>query len=149
MEPVQTVLVAVDGSPESETAADYAIAIADRYGADVAALHVVDGAEQRAMATGELEPAEISDAAQALLDEIERNARERDVRVRQATAYGFSARSKVVHPGSVILDAAEEFPADFIVIPREPVEGRPPGEGTLAKAAEYCLQYASQPVLAI
>jgi hypothetical protein len=54
---------------------------------------------------------------------------------------------KTRHPGSVILDTAEELDADFVVVPREPVSGDP-GE-VLEKAAEYVLLYASQPTLSV
>jgi nucleotide-binding universal stress UspA family protein len=74
-------------------------------------------------------------------------ATERDVHISHSTAYGFSTRVKTRHPGSAILDTAEEVEADFIVVPREPVSGDP-GE-VLEKAAEYVLLYASQPVLSV
>lgn len=146
---VETLLVVVDGSDESLEAADLAVSIAGRYDAELAVLYVLDGAEYRALTAGEADPAERSADAQAFLERIDTAGRDASVPVRTATAYGYSARTKQVHPGSVVLDAAEEFDADFVVLPREPIGGLAPGEGTLAKAAEYVLLYASQPVLAV
>jgi nucleotide-binding universal stress UspA family protein len=70
-----------------------------------------------------------------------------DIPLSHSTAAGFSPSRLTVHPGSVILDVAEEITADFIVIPREPVSGDP--DQVLGKAAEYVLMYASQPVLSV
>ena len=47
----------------------------------------------------------------------------------------------------MVLDAAEDVAVDFIVIPREPVSGDP--DEPLGRAAEYVLQYATQPVLSV
>jgi hypothetical protein len=54
---------------------------------------------------------------------------------------------KLTHPGSVILDAADQIGADFLVIPRE--SAREESADVLEKAAEYVLLYASQPVLSV
>ena len=145
---VDTVLVAVDGSDESLAALEYAVAIADRYDAEIVALYVLDGAEYRAMTAGEIDPDTISTETQTYLADAKRVATEADVGFRSAVAYGFSSQRKLMHPGSVVLDATEDLQADFIVIPREPISGHP-FDGTLAKAAEYTLLYASQPVLAV
>ena len=146
---VSTVLVGIDGSDESFEAATYAIAIAARYGAELLTLHVVDSADYRAMTAGERDPGTISADGQAMLEEIRAEAEILDVHCRGATAYGFDVHRKLVHPGSVVLDAADDAGADFIVLPRESVDGAPRTEGTLAKAAEYALLYATQPVLAV
>lgn len=143
---VTTVLVGVDASDEAVTAADYALAIAAKYDAELVALHVVDSTDYRAMSSGEREPAMISADGEAVLADIAAKGEAEGVEVRGATAYGFDVHRKLVHPGSVVLDTAEEIGADFIVLPREPLEGT---EGTLAKSAEYALLYASQPVLAV
>lgn len=147
--PVATVLVGVDGSDESSDAADYAVRIAARYDAELVVLHVVDSADYRAMHAGDRDPETILADGQAILDRIEARADDEGITCRGATAYGFDTHRKLVHPGSVVLDAAEEVNADFIVLPREPIEGTIGPEGTLGKAAEYALNYASQPVLAV
>ncbi len=149
MEPpaVATVLVAVDGSEPSFEASTYAVALADRYGAELVALYVhgraVDDVHE-GLASAE----DLSSDAAAFLSEVREVTSEARVSLRTATAYGFSTERKLVHPGSVALDAAEEFEADFLVIPRE-AGGDRAAEGVLTKAAEYALLYASQPVLAV
>jgi len=50
------------------------------------------------------------------------------------------------HPGSAILDVAEELPADFVVVPRE-ADADP--EQTMGRAAQCVVEYASQPVLSV
>lgn len=151
MEPPQvgTVLVGVDGSDESSAAAEYAVAIAARYDAELVALHVVDRTEYDAMSAGDRAPESISADGQALLEGIRANAAAAGIESRGATVYGFDVHRKLVHPGSAVLDTAEDIGADFIVLPREPIDGDPGAEGTLAKSAEYALLYASQPVLAV
>ena len=69
------------------------------------------------------------------------------MRLDATVAYGFSKTKKSQHPGSVVLDTADEIGADFLVIPRE--DQHEDEQDTLAKAAEYVLLYASQPVLSV
>ena len=145
---VETVLVAVDGSEESLEAVEFAVAIATRYGGDLAVLYVLEGSDYRAVTAGEIDPEAISAESQSFLEDVDQLADEAGVTTRSAVAYGFSTHRKLSHPGSVVLDATDELDADFIVIPREAI-GLIPPDGTLAKAAEYALLYASQPVLAV
>ena len=144
---VETVLVPVDGSDESVTALEYGVAIADRYDAAVHVLYVLDEEVVQALEEGAVDEAVVSTRTQDFLAVATGIATERDVPVTSAMAYGFSTMRKSRHPGSVILDSAEEVDADFLVIPREPVSDAP-GD-VLAKAAEYVLLYASQPVLSV
>jgi nucleotide-binding universal stress UspA family protein len=144
---VGRVLVPVDASEESTRAVEYAVAIADRYDADVHAVYVVGEEVSRGIESGALEEAEVAEEARAYVEDVEAIAEEQGVGLSYATAYGFSTRRKAQHPGSVVLDNAEEVDADFIVVPREPLTGEP-GE-VLEKAAEYVLLYASQPVLSV
>ena len=146
---IDTVLVGLDATPDALTAAELAVAIAGRYDADLVGLFVHDEQEVAAVESGAISPEEISDVARGVLDDIATVAEAAGVTFRPATAYGFSTRRKLVHPGSVVLDAADEFAADFIVLPREPVGGTAPQTGTLVKAAEYALLYASRPILAV
>lgn len=69
------------------------------------------------------------------------------VELTHATAYGFSPTMKTRHPGTAVLDAADEVAADFIVLPREPVSGAP--DEPLEKAAGYVPGHAVQPVLSV
>ncbi|MFC6954046.1 universal stress protein [Halorubellus litoreus] len=143
---VDTVLVPVDGSDESVTAVEYAVAIADEYDASVYAVYVVGQDVVRAVEEGAVEADDVSSDSQSFMDDVAPIAAEHDVELRHSTAYGFSTTRKTQHPGSVVLDTADEVDADFLVVPREPM-----GEGgdVLAKAAEYVLLYASQPLLSV
>jgi nucleotide-binding universal stress UspA family protein len=144
---VDRVLVPVDGSEESTHAAEYGVVIADRYDAAVRAVYVVGEQLARGIETGAVDKDEVAEEADSYLAEVEAIAEEYGVDLTTATAYGFSTTRKAQHPGSVILDHAEEAEADFLVVPREPQTGEP-GE-VLEKAAEYVLLYASQPVLSV
>lgn len=144
---VNTVLVPVDGSDESVKAIEYAVSVADRYGADVHALYVFGEEVSRAIETGAIEEGDIIDETDSFIDGARSIAEDAGVELGSSIAYGFSTRRKLQHPGSAVLDCADEIDADFIVIPREPLSGEP-GE-VLEKAAEYVLLYASQPVLSV
>jgi len=144
---VETVLVPVDGSEASVRAAEYAVAVADRYDAGVHALYVLGEELVRAIESDTIDEAEAAAEAQAFIGDIADEADDYGVPVANSTAYGFSTSSKMTHPGSVVLDTAEDLEADFIVVPREQLTGEP-GE-VLSKAAEYVLLYASQPVLSV
>ena len=141
---VDRVLVAVDGSDESMVAVDHAVAVADRYAAELVVLYVLPREKYQAMAVGEVAVEAISETAQSVLADAANVGETAGLSVRQATAYGFSPYRKLTHPGSVVLDVAEDFVADLLVIPREREAG-----ATLGKAATYVLEYASQPVLAV
>ena len=144
---VQTVLAPIDGSDESLEAAEYAAAIAERYDARVHALYVLGESVVRAMTTGDVGADAVAEETRAFVGDVRALAVEHDVPFGTSTAYGFSTIRKSVHPGSVILDCADQLAADFIVIPRVfSEEGAP---DVLEKAAEYVLLYASQPVLSV
>ena len=142
-----TVLVPVDGSEESTTAVEYAVAIAAEYDADVHAVFVLGEEVVRAIEDDAVDENEVAADTEAFNDTAADVAASRGVELAMSQAYGFSTKLKTRHPGSVVLDTADEVDADFIVVPREPVSGDP-GE-VLEKAAEYVLLYASQPVLSV
>ncbi len=144
---VNTVLVPVDGSDESVRAVEYGVAIADRYDADVHALYVFGEEVSRAIETGTVAEDDIIDETESFIDSVRTITDGTDVELGSSIAYGFSTHSKLRHPGSTVLDCAEEIDADFLVIPREPFSDEP-GD-VLEKAAEYVLLYASQPVLSV
>jgi nucleotide-binding universal stress UspA family protein len=144
---IDLVLVPVDGSDEAREAVEYAVAIADRYGAAVHAVYVLNEQAVRAIETGMADPSEVAAEGEAFGEEARERAAESDVDLTNSVAYGFSTRSKLRHPGSVILDTAEDVDADFLVVPREAVSGDP--NEALEKAAEYVLLYATQPVLSV
>ncbi|MFB6135740.1 MAG: universal stress protein [Halobacteriaceae archaeon] len=144
---VDTVLAPVDGSDESAVAAEYAVAVADRYDATLYVVFVIGESVSRAIETGDLDADEVADSHRAFVGDVRGVAADHDVAMRASVAYGFSTTRKLQHPGSVILDTAEDVGADFIVVPRESM-GADEGE-VLEKAAEYVLLYASQPVLSV
>lgn len=144
---VERVLVPVDGSDESLTAVEYAVAVAKRYDAQVHAVYVLGEEVVRAIEEDVVDQSEVAEDTEAFTDTVRNLAHAEGVEVSTSIAYGFSTKRKTTHPGSVILDTAEDIDADFIVIPREPLTGEP-GE-VLEKAAEYVLLYASQPVLSV
>ncbi|WP_101294024.1 universal stress protein [Halegenticoccus soli] len=141
------VLVPVDGSEESETAVEYAVALAAEYGAEVHAVYVLGEEIVRAIETGVVDEEEVAAEGESFIETAEGIAGDRGVRLTTSTAYGFSTKVKARHPGSVVLDTAEELDADFVVVPREAVTDDT-GD-VLERAAEYVLLYASQPVLSV
>ena len=142
-----TVLVPVDGSEESTAAVEYAVAVAAEYDADVHAVFVLGEEVVRAIEDDAVDENEVAADTEAFSDTAADVAASRGVELTMSTAYGFSTNLKTRHPGSVVLDTADEVDADFIVVPREPVSGDP--SEVLEKAAEYVLLYASQPVLSV
>jgi len=142
---VETVLVPVDGSDPSDRAVEHAIAVASRYEASLHALVVLGERAATALNTGAMTEDEIAEEGAALADAV-RGSAPADVPVTDSAALGFSPTVKTRHPGSVVLDCADEVNADFVVVPREPVDE---SGDTLAKAAEYVVSYASQPVLSV
>jgi len=143
---VDTVLVPVDGTDASVTAAEYAFTVADRYDADAHALYVLGETVSRGLNAGEVDEPELADETRTFLADVEALAPE-SVHVDSTIAYGFSTTRKLQHPGSVILDCAADVEADFLTIPREGL--RDETGDVLEKAAEYVLLYASQPVLSV
>lgn len=142
---VETVLVPVDGSDESVTAIEYAVAIAEQYGASIHVVYVLGEEIVRGIETDTLDREAVASEAESFVETATGIADEAGVAVTSSTAYGFSTTQKTRHPGSAVLDCADEVDADFLVIPREPsTDG--PGD-VLERAAEYVLLYASQPVL--
>lgn len=144
---VDLVVVPIDGSEESRTAVEYAIAVADRYDAAVHALYVLGEPTVRALDNGAVAEAEIADDTEAFSDAIADLAAEAGVELATSIAAGFSTSVKTLHPGGVVLDTAEAVDADFIVVPREPAADTQ--SDVLETAAEYVLLYASQPVLSV
>ena len=142
---IDLVAAPVDGSPESTTAVEYAMAIADRYDAAVHAVYVLGEPRMRGLKDGTVTDAEIAADTESFSDTLGELAAESDVAVSLSITRGFSTDIKTLHPGSVVLDTAEELGADFVVVPREPASDT----DVLAKAAEYVLLYASQPVLSV
>ncbi|ELZ04152.1 MULTISPECIES: universal stress protein [Natrialba] len=145
---VDTVLAPVDGSDESATAVEYAVAIANRYDASVHVLYILGRGVIRGMDAGTVDETEVADSSQGFLEDIQSIAADGDVPLSTSIDDGFSQTRKTRHPGNVVLDTADDIDADFIVLPREPVTDTASAE-VLEKVAEYVLSYASQPVLSV
>lgn len=144
---VETVLAPVDGSDESATAVEYAVAVADRYDASVHALFVLGRGVVLGMDAEAVDETTVADHTRQFLEDVAGVADAYDVPISTSVAHGFSPARKTRHPGSVVLDAADAVGADFVVLPRESVTDEP--AEVLEKAAEYVLSYASQPVLSV
>ncbi|MFW6321629.1 MAG: universal stress protein [Halohasta sp.] len=144
---VDLVVVPIDGSEESWTAVEYAVAIADRYDATVHALYVLGEPTVRALDRGAVTDTDVADDTEAFTDAVAEIAADAGVECTTSIAAGFSTEIKTLHPGSVVLDTAEALDAGFIVVPREPTADA--SSDVLEKTAEYVLLYASQPVLSV
>ncbi|MFB6119300.1 universal stress protein [Halosegnis sp.] len=142
---VETVLVPVDGSDASLTAAEYAVAVAAAYDASVHALYVFGEGVVRGLEGGDLDAEAVAAESESFMQEV--HALADGVPVSHATAPGFSLSRLSHHPGGVVLDAADEVDADFLVVPREQVPDD--GEAILERVAEYVVAHASQPVLSV
>jgi nucleotide-binding universal stress UspA family protein len=146
---IETVFVPVDGTDASEQAVAHALAVADRYGADVHVLHVIDEGVARGIDSGTIAADSVADEHRAFMGAVREMVREEgyDVSLSQSAAAGYSPSSLSRHPVSVVLDAAEELGADFLVVPRESAMDEP--GAMLGRVAGYVLSYASQPVLSV
>lgn len=144
---VDTVLAPVDGSDESATALEYAVAIADRYDASVHALFVLGRGVVEGMNAGTVDEADIATNTREFFEGVRRIAQDEGVPLVTSVNEGFSPTLKTRHPGNVVLDTADVVGADFIVLPRESLTDE--SADVLEKAAEYVLSYASQPVLSV
>lgn len=142
---IETVLVPVDGSGEAITAVEYGVELADAYGAGLHALYVFGEGLVRGVEAGDVEERQVAAESEAFMSDVRDLAG--DVQVSHATAAGFSLSRLAHHPGSVILDAADDVDADLLVVPREPAAEAP--ASVLEKAAEYVLAHATQPVLSV
>jgi len=146
---IDLVLAPVDGSTQSEQAAEYALTIADAYDADLHLLFVLDETLVRAIDAGEVDADAIADEHHDFAARVQTRLDERghDADLHHSTAAGFSPSSLRQSPGSVILDVAEDIDADFLVVPREPAGEE--SEEAIGRAALYVIEYASQPVLSV
>ena len=146
---VDLVLAPVDASEEAERAAEYAVAVADRYGAALHLLHVLDERIARGIEAGDVDADAVAQEHRAFTDAVRERLADHDGvgAFSHSACAGFSPHRLTQSPGSVILDVAEDVEADFIVLPRLSPTGEP--DETLGKAALYVLEYASQPVLSV
>ena len=147
MTDIDTVLAPVDGTDESVTALEYAVAVANRYDASVHALFVLGRGVIQGMNAGTLEEDDVAMDTRQFFEDVREIATTRGVPLVTSVDDGFSPSIKTRHPGNVVLDTADLVDADFIVLPRESTTDTSPD--VLEQAAEYVLSYASQPVLSV
>jgi len=143
---IDLVLAPVDCSDEAERALEYATAVAERYGADLHLLYVLDERIVRGLDLGDVS-AEIVAEQQRSFTAIARRQSDDEIDISHSSAIGFTSTRLARTPGSVVLDAADELDADFLVVPR--VTPSPSADEVLGKAALSVLEYASQPVLSV
>jgi nucleotide-binding universal stress UspA family protein len=146
---VDLVLAPVDASEEAARAAKCAVAVADRYGADLHLLHVLDQRVARGLEVGDVDAESVADEHRDVAAAVREHLRDVDGvgAFTHSACAGFTTQSLRQSPGSVVLDVAADVGADFVVLPRESPSGQP--DETLGKAALYVLEYASQPVLSV
>lgn len=143
---IETVLLPIDDEGASMTAVDHAAAIADRYEAALHALYVYGPERARVIEDVDADHDALAEEVRSVLEGVGEACQKRSVWFSSSTAMGFSTSRLAQHPGSVILDIAEDVDADLLVIPRTSDDESP---AVLEKAAEYVVAYASQPVLSV
>ena len=143
---IDLVLVPVDGSERSEQATEYATAIAERYDAGLHLLFVLDERLRRDIDKGIVDAESVASDHREFTQQVRARSHElgHDVTLDTSTATAFSQTRLMQNPGSVVLDAAEDIAADFLVIPRAANS-----DDAVGRAATYVLEYASQPVLSV
>ncbi|MES3516237.1 MAG: universal stress protein [Natronomonas sp.] len=144
---IDTVLVPVDGNDSSVDAVEYAVEIADRYGASVHVLYLLGEQASEAMEAGAVDADTIADRGETVMDRARSVAAGSGVDLDHSSAFGYSVSQLTRHPGTVIVDAADDVGVEFLVVPREPVTGDQ--AAVIEKAAEYVISYAEQPVLSV
>jgi len=107
---VETILAPTDGSEHAQRAAAYAIALAEREGATLHALYVVDTDEfgEPALSTTEIVVAEEEDRGREVLAAIAEAAGQRGIAVKTTCRHGV--------PDETIKAHADEIGADLIVL---------------------------------
>ena len=107
---VETILIPTDGSEHAQRAAAYAIALAEREGATLHALYVVntDDLGEPALSSAEIVVVEEEDRGQKVLEAVAKAAENRGVPVETCCEHGKPARA--------IKEHADEMAADLIVL---------------------------------
>lgn len=129
---IDTVLVPIAATDTVPHVVEYAVGIAEQYDATIHMLYVLDS-----------DATDTDALSQKLMAATRDAADDTSISLSHSIIYGFSTEYLTHHPGSVVLDASNDIGADIIVIPRE----RSPN--ALGQAADYVVQYASEPVLSV
>jgi nucleotide-binding universal stress UspA family protein len=143
----ELVLAPVDGSDNAAEAFEYAVAVAQRYDAAIHVLLVLGEDVGRRIRDDVIDDGTMRETLVAAVEPIRARLAATDLPSTHSTAYGYSTERLSQHPGSVIVDVADQTGADFVVLPREPVTGNP--EATIEKAAQYVIGNTERPVLSV
>ena len=133
------ILIPVDGSDASHTAARYALALADATGAAVDVVHVVEASRGGTALGGEEHARILSNRGETLLSAVRGRAEGADVEVTTALLEGAPYRA--------ILDRADETGAHLVAMGRHGAGSV--GERLLGGVTEKVLRSGTVPVLAV
>lgn len=135
------ILVGTDGSPSANRAIVHALEQAEKYGANLYGIFVVDTSlyEDPALGSGGLETVEIEDFGQELLDEVEARASDLGVEYIGRCCHG--------RPSEEIVSYADEIDADLIVLG---YQGRSHTKtDTIGSVTDRVVRSAGRPTLVI
>jgi nucleotide-binding universal stress UspA family protein len=155
MKPLHQVLCAVDFSPESEHAAQYAADLAGAWGADLLLLHVLEDVAYAHSPLAEQSPvasASLSRSADAHRAEAERDLASLAARLQarpSASADGTRVRTRLGEgtPYAVVVETAAHLGADAIVIGTRPRSRL--SRALLGSVAERVVRLARCPVFTV
>jgi nucleotide-binding universal stress UspA family protein len=134
------ILVPTDGSPASDAAIDHAIDIADRYGARLHALYVVDGSAYSTLEAG----------SEVVIDALEAEGEQATDRVADAAAAAGVETTTTVTSGTAyraIREYADEQAIDMIVMGTHGRKGL--DRYLLGSVTERVVRTADVPVLTV
>jgi nucleotide-binding universal stress UspA family protein len=134
------ILVPTDGSPASDAAIDHAIDLADRYGARLHALYVVDGSAYSTLEAG----------SEVVIDALESEGEQATDRVADAAAAAGVETTTTVTSGTAyraIREYADEQAVDMIVMGTHGRKGL--DRYLLGSVTERVVRTADVPVLTV
>ncbi|ESS03376.1 MAG: universal stress protein UspA related nucleotide-binding protein [uncultured archaeon A07HR67] len=134
------ILVPTDGSPASDAAIDHAIDLADRYGARLHALYVVDGSAYSTLEAG----------SEVVIDALESEGEQATERVADAAAVAGVETTTTVTSGTAyraIREYADERAIDMIVMGTHGRKGL--DRYLLGSVTERVVRTADVPVLTV
>ena len=134
----RTILVPTDGSDTSRRALEHAVAIAERFGATVHLLGVVDPS-RNPMLFGVDSAEELDDAVRSIVDEIAAVYEEGQIGIRGEVRRG--------RPHRAILRYADEEDVDLLVMGRTGEESL--ADALLGSTADRVVRYATVPVVLV
>ncbi|QLG61708.1 universal stress protein [Halorarum salinum] len=134
------ILVPTDGSPAADAAVEHAITIAERFGATLHALYVIDATAYSSLEAGSQMVAEaLEEEGDAAVDRIAEAAAAADIPVVESVVSGTAYRS--------ILEYADEHDIDLVVMGTHGRRGI--DRYLLGSVTERVVRTADQPVLTV